>query len=190
VKIALSCAAILAVAALLYAVTHTGQDRPGTLAAGVVPKFESYKVQWFSQASGQHLASIEEFFALVGAGSTEEQARRSLERVFNERVSRMARAGEAIPAPGSGRAKARFASTRQIEALGPFVDQFWSGVLGSRGDFKFISDETTLSEWENTIPGGRDEVIRRTYQRYGFDISPYYDGRAWEVLKRIKDARR
>lgn len=153
------------------------------------PKFENYRIKTgYTRADHVPYASIEEFFSLITIGTTHDEAIRNLRPEFEERVRLMKERGEPIPLPGSGRAKPRFAPSDQIEALRPFVEEFWADILGTSYATSFVSNESQLSSWDHYLSGGRAELIRRVKEKYGVDISAYYDEPIPAVLRRIQDA--
>jgi len=152
------------------------------------PKFENYKIKTgYTNAGHVPYASIEEFFALVATGEAHAEAIWNLRQVFEERVQQMKERGEPIPLPGSGKGKPKFAPNDQIESLRPFVDEFWSDILGTSYSTSFVSNGSVLSSWEHYLSGGHDELIKKVKDKYGVDISVYYDEPIPVVLTRIKD---
>ena len=123
---------------------------------------------------------------LAGVREPEEEAVTELRRLYAYRVERMRRAGEHLPAPGE-RARARFAPNERVEALRPFVEEFWRDVLGTSYATSYVSDESTLDAWEH-YAGGRDALIARVLERYGVDISGFYREPIPMVLARVRDA--
>jgi predicted RNase H-like HicB family nuclease len=157
---------------------------------GTLPRFEDYSIQaGYTNVGHVPYASIEEFFSLVATGSTHEQAVENLRKRFEERVSWMIGKGEPIPRPGSGRAKPKFAPNEQIEALRPFVDEFWSEILGTCYATSFVSNESRLSTWEQYVPGGKSALIQKIKDRYGVDITAFYDAPIPDVLGRIQQGK-
>jgi hypothetical protein len=131
-------------------------------------------------------AGLREFFALVGTGATHEEAITELRRLFADRIEAMRRAGESLPAPGE-RPRARFAPNDSVEALRPFVEEFWRDVLGTSYGRSYVSNESTLEAWEH-YAGGREGLIARVLDRYGVDISSFYGEPLAVVLARVRDA--
>jgi predicted RNase H-like HicB family nuclease len=151
------------------------------------PRFEDYTIKTgYTRAAHAPYASLEEFFGLVTAGATHEEAIEKLRKEFASRIAYMRRQGEPIPRPGSGRAEPKFAPNDQIEALRPFVDGFWSDILGTSYAMSFVSNESRLDSWEDYVPGGRAALVQRVVKRYGVDISAYCDEPIPQVLRRIK----
>jgi len=152
------------------------------------PRFEDYRIKTgYTNVGHVPYASIEEFFALGATGTTHNEAIWNLRPEFEKRVAYMKERGEPLPLPGSGRGKARFASNDQIEALRPLVDEFWSEILGTSYATSFVSNESRLSAWDHYLSGGREELIRKVKEKYGVDISSYYDDPIPAVLQRIRD---
>jgi len=152
-------------------------------------RFEDYKIQTgYTNLNNIPWAGIEEFFALVGTGETHQEAIRDLEQKFHERIRRMREEGESIPLPNSGKGKARFAANDRVELLRPFVDKFWSDILGTSYSSSFVSNESQLSTWEHYVPGGREEILRRVEKNYGVNISAYYDEPIPKLLQKLRDA--
>jgi len=172
----------------LVRLIHWGMTR--WAGAGRVPRFEDYNIQTGYMNVG-HLphASIEEFFSLAATGSTPEEAVENLRKRFEERVNLMMESGERIPRPGSGRARPRFAPNDQIEVLRPFVDEFWSEILGTSYLTSFVSNESRLSSWEHYVSGGRPALIQKVKERYGVDITAFYDDPIPDVLGRVQEGR-
>ena len=151
-------------------------------------RFEEYQIHTGYTRSGHvPYATIKEFAALVGTGSTHEDALADLKRQFHLRVARMLDAGEQVPAPGSPSERVRFASNKLVEAQRPFIDDFWQDVLGVSYAKSYVSDESTLSAWEHYV-GGRDNLIAKVQQLYGVDISPFYDEPVSTLLVKIRCA--
>jgi hypothetical protein len=133
-------------------------------------RFEDYEViTGYTNVGHVPYASLREFFALVGTGASHEEAVVELRRLYAERVEHMLQAGDSVPPPGSGPARARFASDDLVRRLGDFVGKFWRDVLGTSIATSFVSDESRLSSWEHYV-GGRDALLRRVQARYGVDI--------------------
>lgn len=80
-----------------------------------------------------------------------------------------------------------FASRAEIEALQPFVSEFWSRVLGTSYATSFVSDESTLASWEHYL-GGEQQVIAKVRAVYGIDIAPIYHEPVAVVVRRVRDA--
>ncbi len=153
------------------------------------PQFENYKITTgYTNVGHVPYASIPEFFSLVATGETHDEAIRNLRPKFEQRIRQMQEKGESMPLPGSGKARAQFAPNDQIEALRPFVDTFWSEILGTSYATSFVSNESRLSSWDHYLSGGRSELIDRVKKTYGVDISSYYDEPVPIVLRRIRDA--
>jgi predicted RNase H-like HicB family nuclease len=151
------------------------------------PRFENYRIQTgHTNADHTPYAAIEEFFALSATGETRNDAIRNLKPKFEERIRQMKERGEPIPLPGSGKGVPRFAPNDQIEALRPFVDEFWSEILGASYATSFVSDESRLFSWDHYLAGGRAELIQKVRVKYGVDISAYYDEPIPAVLRRIQ----
>ena len=74
----------------------------------------------------------------------------------------------------------------EIEALRPFVDEFWSTILETSYSTSFVSNESTLDAWEHYV-GGRAALIDRVRRVYGVDITPYYDEPVPSVLRKVRD---
>lgn len=151
-------------------------------------RFEDYEVQTgYTNVGNKPWAGIEEFFALVGTGETHQEAIRDLKKQFYERIAYLREKGESIPLPGSGKGRAQFAASDQVESLRPFVDEFWSDILGTSYSTSFVSNESRLSAWEHYLPGGREELLRRVAKKYGVDISAYYEEPIPEILRKVKE---
>jgi len=152
-------------------------------------RFEDYEVHtgYTKAPVPRPWARIRELFSLVGIGDTPEDAIRDLARLFYERVHAMRKEGRTVPPPGSGPGRGRFAASDQIEVLRPFVDEFWSEILGTSYATSFVSNESKLTSWERYLPGGREELLQRVARRYCVDISGYYDAPIPEVLGRIRN---
>ncbi len=85
------------------------------------------------------------------------------------------------------RAPIGFAPDDRIQALHPFIDEFWEQVLGTSMATSFVSNESRFSSWEHYV-GGREQLIARVQEQYGVDISHFYDDPIPDVLRRIRDA--
>lgn len=153
------------------------------------PRFENYRIQTgYTNVGHVPYASIREFPSLVATGETPDEAIWNLRAVFEQCVRQMQEMGEPVPLPGSGRAKVQFAPNDQVEVLRPLVDEFWSEILGTSYSTSFVSNQSSLSSWDHYLSGGRIEVIERVKEKYGVDISAYYDEPIPFILRRIHDA--
>jgi len=79
-----------------------------------------------------------------------------------------------------------FAPNDRIEALRPFVEEFWDAILGTSYSTSYVSNFSRFSSWEHYV-GGREALIARVRAVYGVDISHYYDGLIADILIRIRD---
>jgi len=79
-----------------------------------------------------------------------------------------------------------FAPSDKVEALRPFINDFWSTILETSYTTSFVSNESTLDSWEHYV-GGREALISRVQQVYGVDITPYYDEPIPSVLCKVRD---
>lgn len=149
-------------------------------------RFEDYKVVTGTTKMGKPYAAIEEFAGLAALGESTEQAIKSLRQRYEERVALHLNSGKPIPAPGSRKARIGFAPDDKIRELGFVVIDFWEKILGTSRDTSFISNGSRLSSWQHYC-GGREFVIRKVFERYGVDISSYYDEPIPIILKRIKE---
>ena len=86
-------------------------------------------------------------------------------------------------APGQ---KITFAPSDEIEALRPFIDQFWSTILETSYTTSFVSNKSTFDAWEHYV-GGRAELIKRVEHVYGVDITPFYSEPIPGVLHKIRE---
>ena len=150
-------------------------------------RFEDYDIETGYTREGLAYASIREFASLIAPGATHEEAVEELRRAFQSRVEFMRRNSERIPRPGSKPGRVGFAPNDQIEALRPFVDEFWSEILGTSYLTSYVSNQSQFDAWEQYVPGGRAALIERVKQRYGVDISEFYDEPLPLVLRRIRD---
>ena len=89
--------------------------------------------------------------------------------------------------PGRKTSRPKFAPNDQVESLRPFVDEFWSEILGTSYSTSFVSNGSVLSSWEHYLSGGREELIQKIKDKYGVDIADYYDEPIPIVLTRIKE---
>jgi len=89
--------------------------------------------------------------------------------------------------PGRKNGKPKFAPNDQVELLRPFVDEFWSDIINTSYSTSFVSNGSVLSSWDHYLSGGRDELIQKVKDKYGVDISDYYDEPIPVVLTRIKE---
>lgn len=90
-----------------------------------------------------------------------------------------------IPPAGGPYDKPRFAPNDLIEAQRPFVDEFWSEVLGTSYATSFVSNDGQLSAWEHYV-GGREALIVRVRDVYGVDITDVYERPQHEVLTFVR----
>jgi hypothetical protein len=79
-----------------------------------------------------------------------------------------------------------FAPNDEIEALRPFVDEFWARILGTSYTTSFVSNESTLESWQHYV-GGRSALIEQVRRVYGVDISSYYSEPIPTVLRRVRE---
>jgi hypothetical protein len=150
---------------------------------GTVPRFEDYEIHVrYRNVDRMPYAAIDEFFSLVATGDSPEHAVENLRGQFDERIEWMIRSDEPIPRPGTGRAQPRFAPNDQVEAFRPFVDEFWSEILGTSYLTSFVSNKSRLSTWEQYVLGGRPALVQKVKDRYGVDITPFYDDPIPDVL--------
>jgi hypothetical protein len=98
----------------------------------------------------------------------------------------MKRAGEEIPAPGSGRGRAKFASNERLQTMETLLSDFWDRILGVSLVSSFVSDKSTLDSWEHYV-GGRENLIQRVRDNYGVDIAPVYEMLLPDVLIYISE---
>jgi hypothetical protein len=153
----------------------------------MIYKFEDYSVQTGLLNSGEgHFAAIEEFPALVEAGQSVEEAVEKLRVAFVERLKYLHEIHRDVPRPGSGKAKIEFVPHDQIEVLRPLVELFWRDVLEQSYNHSYVSNESSLVDWEHAVTGGRPEIVARTLKRFAVDISDCYDGTVVDVLQKIK----
>ena len=149
--------------------------------------FEDYSIQAGLLNSGEgYFAAIEEFPALLEAGESVDEAVQKLRAAFVQRLKYLTETGRDIPAPGSGKGKIEFAPNHQIKALRPLVDLFWRDVLDQSFNHSYVSNESSLVDWEHAVAGGRAEIISRALKRFGVDISDCYDATVVDVLQKIK----
>lgn len=128
-------------------------------------------------------ASLKEFGALVATGPTLDAAIATLRVKFEERIDYLHTRGEAIPAPGD-QGSVKFAPDDQIRSMVPEVEEFWEHILHISYRTSFVSNESTFASWEHYC-GGRVELIRRVKERYGVDITEFYDLPIPQVLRKI-----
>jgi len=148
--------------------------------------FDEYTLETgFTNAENLPYASLKEFFALVATGETHEEAIEKLRSEFEERLKFLRESGDEIPAPGSPKQKAKFASTERMEKLAVPAAHFLENVLGTSYATSFVSDESMLCDWEHYV-GDRQAVIDRTSSVYDVDISAVYDKPIADVLEYIK----
>jgi hypothetical protein len=109
--------------------------------------------------------------------------RRKAYRVFREHPSGIdricKRSGNTI----------EFAASDKIEERRDITEEFWRDILGTDYRTSFVSNESTLDSWEHYVPGGRDSVIQKVKNRFGVDISGYYDEPIVKVLDHIESHR-
>jgi predicted RNase H-like HicB family nuclease len=149
--------------------------------------FEDYEVgTGYTAHSHTPYAALAEFAALVATGDTHQDAIVNLRVAYEQRVRSMREEGRPIPAPGDQPESVGFASTERVDALAPFVAEFWERILRTSYSTSFVSDNSRFSSWEHYV-GGRDELIRRVRAVYGVDISDSYDEPIPDVLARIRE---
>jgi hypothetical protein len=138
-------------------------------------QFEDYEVHTsYTDQDHTPIAFIKEFFALTAMGVDHKKAISKLRIEFDKRIQLMKNEGRDIPAPGSPPEKGRFAPSDRIEALRPFIDEFWREVLGTSYETSFVSNLSTLQPWEQYV-GGREQLIKKVLEKYGVDISGVYE---------------
>ena len=72
----------------------------------------------------------------------------------------------------------------RMEALRPFVDEFWTLVLGTSYLTSFVSNESRFSSWEHYV-GGREALIAKVKDVYDVDIASIYDEPIPVILRRV-----
>jgi hypothetical protein len=82
-----------------------------------------------------------------------------------------------------------FAASDKIENRREIIEEFWRDILGTDYRTSFVSNESTLDSWEHYVPGGRENVIQKVKNRFGVDISGYYDEPIIKVLDHIESHR-
>lgn len=130
-------------------------------------------------------ASLTEFGALVALGPTADDAIAALRSKFEERIAYLHARGEPVPKPGN-QGSVKFAPDNEIRSMAPEVEDFWEHILHTPYRTSFVSNESTLASWEQYC-GGRVEVIRRVKERYGTDITEFYDLPVPQLLMRINN---
>ena len=90
-----------------------------------------------------------------------------------------------IPPGGGTRDRPVLAPNDLIEAMRPFVEEFWSEVLGTSYATSFVSNHGRLDAWEQYV-GGRDTLIARVADVYDVDITKVYDQPTWKVLAFVR----
>ena len=90
-----------------------------------------------------------------------------------------------IPPGGGARKRPVLAPNDLVEAMHPFVEEFWSEVLGTSYATSFVSNHGRLDAWEQYV-GDRDTLIARVVDVYGVDITKVYDQPTFEVLAFVR----
>ncbi len=125
-------------------------------------------------------ASLNEFFALIASGETEQEALTELERLYQERIIYLEAIGKPLPIPGEA-PEPMFATSAKVDALSGTARDFFRRVLNLNYDDVFVSDATRLEEF------GRLEYLREKIKlEYAVDIGFDLEQPLWEVLGKIR----
>jgi predicted RNase H-like HicB family nuclease len=125
-------------------------------------------------------ASLNEFFALIASGETEQEAITELERLYLERVIYLEAIGKPLPIPGEA-PEPMFATSARVDALSGTARDFFRRVLSLDYDDVYLSDATRLEEF------GTLEYLREKIKlEYGVDIGTELEQPLWEVLGKIR----
>ncbi len=125
-------------------------------------------------------ASLNEFFALIASGQTEQEAMTELKRLYLERVIYLEAIGKPLPIPGEA-PEPMFATSARVDALSGTARDFFRRVLNLDYDDVFVSDATRLEEF------GTLEFLRvKIKLEYGVDIGDDLEQPLWEVLGKIR----
>jgi hypothetical protein len=152
-------------------------------------KFEDYKIQIVDSGNypGKFVAFIEEFYNVACIIDNKTESSDTLRSLFEKEILRLKFEKQIIPQPDSGKAKITFAPNAKIEALRPFIDEFWDKILGTSYSTSFVSDESCFCACEHYLDKGKDELIRKVKRNYYMDISSIYDRPIHEILTIIKN---
>ena len=127
-------------------------------------------------------AAIKEWL-LMGFGETKQEAIDNLQKNFDKFLKDRP---EEVPRPGTMMAlESYFASHEGMDKHFETAEKFAELVLSiTPGGPFFVSDESTLSDFEDLERVGID-YVRRTKEVFGVDISDIEDGNLLRIFERI-----
>ena len=125
-------------------------------------------------------ASLNEFFALIASGQTEQEALNKLERLYSERIVYLEAIGKPLPIPGEA-PEPMFSTSVRVDALSGTARDFFGRVLNLDYDEVFVSDATRLEEF-----GSLEYLREKIKLEYGVDIGTDLEQALWEVLGKIR----
>ncbi|MGB8010331.1 MAG: hypothetical protein WCF68_01860 [Terriglobales bacterium] len=128
----------------------------------------------------RYAARIVNWWALLGMGDTEQEARQVLEEHFASIKVERDKTGEALPRPGT-KVPIQFASQKRVEVYPELAEDFIHRVLNL--DWAWISDESSL--WDFHHNETNEELIAKINEVYGVDVSDIQSAKLAEVFERI-----
>lgn len=128
----------------------------------------------------RYSAQIVNWWVVSGAGDTEEEALKDLEKGFSTIRAERAKRGKKLPRPGT-HVEIEFASRERVDAHPELAEDFVRRVLNL--DWAWISDESSL--WDFYSSDGNQAMIAKINEVYGVDVSDIESAKLWQILDRI-----
>lgn len=152
-------------------------------------QFENYEIHIVisSNYPDKFVAYIEELHNVSEIIDSKELAEGFLRPKFEKEIKRLKDIGKTIPKPGSGKAEITFAASDKLDDLHPFIDEFWTKILGTSYATSFVSNESDFSSWEHYLEGGKQELIEKVKKYYHYDISGIYERPIHEILRELRN---
>jgi predicted nucleotide-binding protein (sugar kinase/HSP70/actin superfamily) len=139
----------------------------------------------------QWYANLENWNGMITSASTKEEVIKRLKVDFESYKTNNSK----LPRPGT-RVRIGFASTKEIDKYKDISKDYLHNVLASDilgTTITFISDFSTLHGYVNfakTDPEKfKNELIKRTLDIYGLDITDLYDKPIYKIFERIKTSK-
>ena len=152
------------------------------------PLLTVYEQRQFTSGK-QWYANLENWNGMIVNGKTKEEAIQRLKDYF----IRYKCASKKLPRPGT-KVRIKIASSQEIYKYKDIQTEFLNNILTKDifGTTLIVtSDLSTLQGYCGFSLIGKDnfkyEVIKRTKQRYGIDISDLFDGPLYKIFERIKE---
>ena len=128
-------------------------------------------------------AVIVNWWVLSGTGYSREEAYANLSKNFSQQQKNRFEQNRPLPRPGS-HVPLEFASQQNIHANADLLQDFIEKVLCL--EWAWISDESSLADFDSLAPVA--DLVSKTNQIYGVDISNIESGNISKILEHIKTA--